>query len=114
MKKYLLAITFFFAATNSFGYEKSECDGISSWEKIDNNSQDILMRSCNLFGTNFVEVKSQLNENRCIIVKNMKTGDQWKHFYLHKQSIKALATPYIDPKALAVTSKKVENNRCYS
>ena len=114
MKKILCIIALFIFSYNAYAYEPSECDGISRWERLAHNSPDVLMRSCNLFGMNFIEIKSQLNENRCIMVKNSKTGDQWKHFYLHRKSIKALGSPYLDPATLVVTSKNTENNRCYS
>jgi hypothetical protein len=94
--------------------ESSECDGMSAWKKSSQNSPDIMTRTCNLFGMNYVEIKSQLNENRCIVVTNAKTGDTWKHFFLHKQSIKALGSPYLDPKNFTVASNSVKEGRCNS
>jgi len=62
----------------------------------------------------FLEVKSQLAEDRCINIANTQTNTVWKHFYLHKDSIKALGavnttTPLSE---LKVTSNKTKNNRC--
>jgi hypothetical protein len=99
---------------NAFANEKSECDGLSSWKKSPNNSVDVLTRTCNVFGMNFIEIKSQLNENRCIVVKNTKTGDHWKFFFLHKQSIKALGSPHYDPKNFEVSSGSTKGDRCSS
>lgn len=114
MKNLLLVIALFFPVLNADASERSECDGISTWKKIALNSPDVLMRTCDVFGMNYVEIKSQLNENRCIMVKNTNTGDQWKFFFLHKQSIKALGNPYFKPENLAVTSKDPKDNRCNS
>ncbi|MBU3624266.1 hypothetical protein [Polynucleobacter sp. AP-Latsch-80-C2] len=114
MNKILFVIALLVSSFNAFAYEPSECDGISKWERGSQNSADVLTRSCNIFGMNFIEIKSKLNENRCIVVMNSKTGDQWKHFYLRKQSIKALGNAYFDPTVLVITSKNAENNRCFS
>jgi hypothetical protein len=114
MNKILFFIAFLASSFNAYAYEPSECDGISKWERGSQNSPDVLTRSCNIFGMNYIEIKSKLNENRCIVVKNANTGDQWKHFYLRKQSIKAFGNFRFDPTALVITSKNAENNRCYS
>ena len=92
-------------------YEPSECDGMSIWKKSIKNSPDIMTRTCNLFGMNYVEIKSQMKENRCIVVTNAKTGDQWKHFFLHKQSIKALGSPLLEPADFTVASNNVKDGR---
>ncbi len=114
MKKILLLIALLFPLSNTQAYEKSECDGISEWKESSQNSPDVMTRTCNLFGMNFIEIKSRLNESRCIAINNTKTGDQWKHFFLRNQTTKALANPYFDPKNLAIASKKSEKNRCNS
>ena len=114
MKKFILVLALLSQMNQLHAAEPSECDGISSWKWSAQNSSDVLTRTCNLFGMNYVEVKSQLNENRCIVVSNTKTGDQWKHFFLSKHSIKALGTPYIDPENLTVASGKTKNGRCNS
>jgi hypothetical protein len=114
MKKILLLITLFALMNQAQAYEPSECDGISIWKKSIKNSPDIMTRTCNLFGMKYVEIKSQMKENRCIVVTNAKTGDQWKHFFLHKQSIKALGSPFIDPAYLTVTSNNSKVGRCNS
>jgi hypothetical protein len=114
MKRILLAISLFVLTTNSHAYEASECDGISTWGSVSQNSPDVMMRTCNLFGMNFIEIKSKLSENRCIAIENKETGDQWKSFFLHRESIKALANPYFNPAQLAIESKKVEGGRCNS
>ena len=114
MKKILLVIVLFTLMNQAQAYGPSECDGLSIWKKSIKNSPDVMTRTCNLFGMNYVEVKSQLKENRCIVVTNAKTGDQWKHFFLHKQSIKALGSPYFDPAQLTFASNNVKDGRCNS
>jgi hypothetical protein len=114
MKNILLSLILFMPIFNAHAYDKSECDGASSWKYSPNNSPDLLTRTCDVFGMNYIEIKSQLNENRCIVVKNMKTGNQWKHFFLRKQSIKALPSPNLDPNNFEVTSKNASDNRCNS
>ncbi len=114
MKKNLLASALLLCILNANAYEPSECDGISTWKNTAFNSPDVMMRSCNLFGMNFIEIKSKLNENRCISIENTITGDQWKYFFLHKESIKALGNPYLNPASLAVTSKNTDGGSCSS
>ena len=114
MRKIFLVLALFALMNQAWAYEPSECDGISIWKKSIKNSPDIMTRTCNLFGMNYVEIKSQLKENRCIVVTNTKTGDTWKHFFLHKQSIKALGSPYLDPNNFTVASNNIKDGRCSS
>ena len=114
MKKLFLLIALFTLMNQAQAYEPSECDGLSIWKKSIKNSPDIMTRSCNLFGMNYVEVKSQLKENRCIVVTNTKTGGQWKHFFLHKESIKALGSPHLNPTQLTFASNNAKDGRCNS
>ena len=114
MKKIFLLIALLTTINQAQAYEPSECDGIATWKKSAQNSSDIMTRTCNLFGMNYVEIKSQLKENRCIVVTNAKTGDQWKYFFLHKQSIKALGSPLLDPAHLKIASNSVKDGRCNS
>ncbi len=114
MKMIFLVIALFTLMNQAQAYEPSECDGISIWKKSIKNSPDIMTRTCNLFGMNYVEIKSQMKENRCIVVTNTKTGDQWKHFFLHKQSIKALGSPLLDPAHFTVASNSAKDGRCNS
>ncbi|MBU3557371.1 hypothetical protein ICN18_06990 [Polynucleobacter sp. Ross1-W9] len=114
MKKIFLVITLFALMNQAQAYEPSECDGMSIWKKSIKNSPDIMTRTCNIFGMNYIEVKSQLKENRCIVVTNTKTGDQWKYFFLHKQSIKSLGSPLLDPEDFTVASNSVKEGRCNS
>ncbi len=114
MKKNLLASALLLCILNANAYEPSECDGISTWKNTAFNSLDVMTRSCNIFGVDFIEIKSKLNENRCISIENTITGEQWKYFFLHKESIKALRSPYLDPASLAVTSKNTAGGSCSS
>jgi hypothetical protein len=114
MKPILFCALFTLFSINAQAIESSECDGKSTWQKINTNSQDISVRKCDVFGMAFLEVKSQLAEARCINIANTQTNTVWKHFYLHKDSIKALGavnttTPLSE---LKVTSNKTKNNRC--
>lgn len=114
MKKFLLLIALLTSTFCAFAQEPSECDGISTWKKVAQNSPDVMMRTCTLFGMNFIEVKSQLNESRCIAIRDAKTGNDWKHFFLHNRTIKALANPYLDPSSLTIASKDPVGSSCSS
>lgn len=114
MKRLFLVIALILQMNQIHAKETSECDGISHWKSYTKNSPDVMTRTCNLFGMNYVEIRSQLDENRCIAISNKKTGDQWKHFFLRKQSIKALGNPYFDPSDLVISSKQPIQNRCSS
>ncbi|QWE00090.1 hypothetical protein FD967_08620 [Polynucleobacter sp. JS-Mosq-20-D10] len=114
MKKILILTTFFTLAFNAYAYEASECDGLSTWKTDQQNSPDVMVRTCNLFGMNYIEIKSQLNENRCIAIKNTNTGSEWKNFLLRKQSIKALANPNIEPAYLEIFSTNSKPSGCKS
>jgi len=114
MKKILQLIAIFTLAFNAYAYEASECDGLSTWKTAQQNSSDVMVRTCNLFGMNYLEIKSQLNENRCIAIKNTNTGSEWKNFLLRNHSIKALANPSIEPTHLEISSTNAKPNGCKS
>ncbi|QWE24081.1 hypothetical protein FD977_07325 [Polynucleobacter sp. AP-Elch-400A-B2] len=114
MKKILILTTFCTFTFNAYAYETSECDGLSTWRKVQQNSPDVMVRTCNLFGMNYIEIKSQLNENRCIAIKNKNTGSEWKNFLLRSQSIKALANPNIEPAHLEIASTNAKPSGCKS
>jgi len=99
---------------NAQAIESSECDGKSKWQNITTNSQDISVRKCDVFGLAFFEVKNQLLEDRCIKIFDTQANTAWKHFYLHKGSIKALGSlnSAIPLSQLKVTSFKPKNSRC--
>lgn len=114
MKKILFAVFVLTLASNVLADEVSECDGISTWSSVSQNSPDVMVRTCNLFGMNFFEIKSQLNESRCIAIQNINTGNEWKNFFLPKQSIKALVNPFIDPAYFEVVSTNSRAGSCKS
>jgi hypothetical protein len=114
MKKILFVIFALTLASNVLANEVSECDGISTWSSISKNSPDVMVRTCNLFGMDFFEIKSQLNENRCIVIQDITTGSEWKNFFLRNQSIKALANPYVDPAYFKVASTDARASGCKS
>ena len=114
MKPILFCALIALFSINAQAIESSECDGKSTWQKINTNSQDISVRKCDVLGMTILEVKSQLAEDRCINIANTQTNTVWKHFYLHKDSIKALSAvnATLPLSQLKVTSNKTKNNRC--
>jgi len=114
MKSILLFTLFTVFSINSQAVESSECDGRSSWQNIKTNSQDISVRKCDVFGMTFLEVKSQSSEDLCINIADTQTSKTWKHFYLHKNSIKALGgvNTRVPLSQLKVTSNKTKSDRC--
>ena len=112
MKPILFCALFTLFSINAQAIESSECDGKSTWQKINTNSQDISVRTCDVFGMAYLEVRSQLAEDRCISITNTQKNTVWKHFYLHKDSVKALRSVNTPLSQLKVSSSKTKNNRC--
>jgi len=109
---FIIFLTLF--SLNAQAVESNECDGKAKWQKINTNSKDVRVRTCEVFGLSFLEVKSELVQDRCIKISNTQSNKDWKQFYLHQDSVKSLGSANLTMplSTLKVTSIKTKNNRC--
>jgi hypothetical protein len=114
MKPILFIIFLAVFSMNAQANESNECDGKSKWQKINTNSKDVRVRKCEVFGLSFLEVKSELVQDRCIKISNKESKNIWKQFYLHQDSVKSLGSANLTMplSKLKVTSTQAKNNQC--
>jgi hypothetical protein len=114
MRLILIIISLSFLSISAQAHESSECESKSKWQTINSNSKDIRVRKCELFGLSFLEVKSELEQDRCIKISNKESNKIWKQFYLHQDSVKSLGSVYssMSLSKLKVTSIQTKHNLC--
>jgi hypothetical protein len=98
--------------TSAVGQDISECEGARWVSEKSSKQNGVMMRKCNLFGVDFVEVKDDLPEDRCVSLQNAKTHKHVKDFYLAHGQSKAVALSHATFKNITVVSSKIVNNSC--
>jgi hypothetical protein len=113
MKTNLIALITYSFISTVHAQEVSECEGRAVWQEDRVGSPNVMFRTCNIFGLDFIEVKYRLPEDRCISLRNVNTGQHWKDFYLHQNEMKSIGVSNIATLAnIKIVSSKTVNNSC--